>query len=322
MKAETVEQVLQMRDYEDMACPEPVELSARVEVENEGVASSGERVFRFQLYDTTGSARAYGLRRDWDGHGLVNGQYRDVSLHTAVNPRGERVLVAHPLYGTRPCERDALELLPVHRAPCPEDLGRLVRLAEGLRVEAYRDFLCTVFGDPAFTLSFVMGRASGDCHHREPGGLLAHSLEVAEGVMSATDTMSLDLYSREAGILLALFHDVGKCAVPDAHRIPEKRHERLIEYYLQEPMATLRHRDRDAHDALWRVIDAYRSGDDYGAPMAALVRGLDQCSAHADVAERALRARRNGYWHRLCGGRPVWLSPSDPERPPGRLGRA
>ena len=62
------------------------------------------------------------------------------------------------------------------------------------------------------------------------------------------------------------------------------------------------------------------AGSGNGAPMVALVQGLDQCRAQADVAQRALRAGRNVYWHRFCGGRAVWMPPRDPERPAGWLG--
>lgn len=322
MKAETVEDLKMFVELDDIACHEPVDLSARVEIFEKGTAPSGEPYMRLRLYDSSGWVGAFARCGDWAGHGLVDGQLRDLSLHTADTPKGQRVLVAHPDYGQPPCERDALDLLPAHRAPNPEDLGRLIDLVDGLETEGYRAFVRDVFSDPDFAISFVTGTASGRCHHAEQGGLLNHSLEVAEAVSVATERMSVATCIREAGILLALFHDVGKCAVPDAHRIPEKRHKRLIEYHLQEPMAALRKRDRDAHDALWLTIAAYRSGETYGAPMAALVQGLDQCSAQADVAQRALRAGRKGYWHRFCGGRPVWMPPRDPERPAGWLGSA
>lgn len=311
MEADSVEHLRSMVALDEVGRYEPLRIAARVDVLDQGVAASGVPYMRMDLYDSTGAVPAWARCRDWEGHGLMTGQLRTLSLHTlADTPSGQRRIVAYPEVGAPPSQRSALEFLPVHRAPWPDDCRRLVGLAQEIEVLAYREFLQDVFADPEFALGFLTAPAAQQCHHAQGGGLLHHSLDVAEAARAAADTIGLNVISKEAGVMLGLFHDVGKWVLnSDADRIPTRQHEALIEYALEQPLQRLRQRDLDAYHALWQVIHAYRTGDHYVAPMAAVVRGLDSCSAQTDAAAMIPRNGGHRYWHRLCGGRMVWIPP-------------
>ena len=321
MQLKNVRHLKDQISLRDTAQHEPVLLAARIEVEDgEHIAPSGAAYRRVVLFDSSGDVPAYALRRDWDGHNLSASELRCVSLQIINSLRGRRIVVIYPEYGEPLPQRHPFELLPVHRAVEPDRLARLVRLVEEFTTPSYRDFVAQVFKDLGFTVRFVTQAASRNCHHAYAGGLLAHSLELAEAAMAAGSALQLPAIQVEAGALLALFHDVGKILLNEPGsgvQLPVAGHEELIEHVLLEPLVSLRKADPDAYHAFWVLLVAYRNRDTYPAPMAGVVRGLDGCSAQADALRRTMQPGTRGQRHRLCGGREVWGLPPSRRTPSG-----
>ena len=320
MRLENAQQLQKLIPLRDMAQNEPLLLTARIEVEDgERTAPSGAPFRRVVLFDSSGNVPAFALSRNWDGHNLRTLDLRCVSLEIMDANRGQRVVVIYPEYGEPLPQRHPFELLPMHRAVEPDRLARLVRLVEEFTTPSYRDFAAQVFEDPGFTVRFVTQAASRNCHHAYAGGLLAHSVELAEALMAAGTALQLPAVQVEAGVLLALFHDVGRILLNEPGsgvQLPVAGHEELIEHVLLEPLVSLRKADPDAYHAFWVLLIAYRTRDTYRAPMAGLVRGLDGCSAQADALRRTTHIGTRGQRHRLCGGREVWVLPPSRRTPP------
>ena len=324
MRLENVHQLQKLIPLRDIAQHEPVLLTARIDVKDgERISPSGAPYRRVVLFDSSGNVPAFAISRDWDGHNLCTLELRCVSLQIITSLRGRRIVVIYPEYGEPLPQRDPFDLLPMHLAVEPDHLARLVRLVEEFSTPSYRAFAAQVFEDPGFVIRFVTRAASRNCHHAYPGGLLAHSLELAEAVMAAGSALQLPAVQVEAGALLALFHDVGKILLNEPGsgvQLPVAGHEELIEHVLLEPLVSLRKADPDAYHAFWVLLVAYRNRDTYPAPMAGLVRGLDGCSAQADALRRTMHAGTRGQRHRLCGGREVWVLPPSRRTAP-RLAR-
>jgi len=320
MRLENVQQLQKLIPLRDMAQNEPLLLTARIEVEDgERTAPSGAPFRRVVLFDSSGNVPAFALSRNWDGHNLCTLELRCVSLEIMDANRGQRIVLIYPEYGEPVPQRHPFELLPMHRAVEPDRLERLIRLVEEFTTPSYRAFAAQVFEDPGFVIRFVTQAASRNCHHAYAGGLLAHSVELAEALMVAGTKLQLPAVQVEAGVLLALFHDVGRVPLNEPGsgvQLPVAGHEELIKHVLLEPLVSLRKADPDAYNALWVLLVSYRNRDTYPAPMAGLVRGLDGCSAQADALRRTMHAGTRGQRHRLCGGREVWVLPPSRRAPP------
>lgn len=101
-------------------------------------------------------------------------------------------------------------LLPRDRVPeaAHSALDRLVGLFTSIEHAPVRTFLGRVFADAAIGPRFVRCRASARHHHCRPGGLLAHSVGVAERCLAASS--DLDPSLRDVVVAAALVHDIGK----------------------------------------------------------------------------------------------------------------
>lgn len=100
-------------------------------------------------------------------------------------------------------------LLRLPKALCadPTILDRLIHIRQSIHSPALGKFLDTVFSDEEVALAFLQVPASRNYHHNHAGGLLAHSVEVAEIVSDQTYDSD---HEREIAIIAALLHDIGK----------------------------------------------------------------------------------------------------------------
>jgi 3'-5' exoribonuclease len=87
-------------------------------------------------------------------------------------------------------------------------LEKLVTLFNGIREEPLRYFLGRVLTDPDISSRYVRCRASVRHHHHEVGGLLSHSVDVAQRCLMST--YDLDRPMQEVVVVAALLHDIGK----------------------------------------------------------------------------------------------------------------
>ncbi|MDZ7808943.1 MAG: TraI domain-containing protein [Arhodomonas sp.] len=299
-------------EYPELAADGLVAGTYGVECVHTGRASTGEYYLRLRLYDVTGAAHVYSRYADWPS------PPRDGQAHTVgfrwVHDRYENLVpLARPFPATQTLpERSPLELLPGDRLPEPENLFRLLTLVESLRTPGYRALVEEVFRDRELAYLFATLPASRRCHHTGEGGLLAHSLDVAEGVRRATGHLAIGRLRREALILVGLLHDIGKALLNtrEGYRLPSSRgeHAALIDYALATPMARLKARDLDAFTALWQVIDGYKRKDRYTAPLAALVESMDSVSAQTNLIQQR-SASHPGYRLPGCHRETVWHAP-------------
>ena len=212
-------------------------------------------------------------------------------------------LVATPLEH-QACHRSPLELMNPNHAASPEDLKRLVSLVSDLQEPALTGFLESVFAEPVLLRAFCTIGANRRYHHTERGGLLRHSLEVAEGVRNALrtggETNSLE---DEAAIVVALIHDLGRVrlADPAAYDVygnhGPKAHEWVLPEMVRPSLETLKYTDSAAYSALWGTLHAYVTRNRYQNPRVGLIQSMDGRSAQKDI-----RATRDTPY-RLTGRR-------------------
>lgn len=100
-------------------------------------------------------------------------------------------------------------ILSLPRILCkePSDLDKLVNLRHTIQSPALGQFVDTLFADDDIVIPFLQVPASSKYHHHDVGGLLAHSIEVAE-ITANQAYESKD--EREIAMVTALFHDIGK----------------------------------------------------------------------------------------------------------------
>lgn len=173
----------------------------------------GDRFKILQLADCSGSVRAYA----WENTGLLDQIPRrtPVAIQAGLYVRrfhDEIIANLKAIHELEPHEvANAAALLPANECPVAARLA-LATLAEfvgTLRPEILRTFLNRVLLDPFVADSLTTCKGSQTHHHREPGGLLVHSIEVMEiaGNMAAT---KLDPLERAITQVAALLHDLGK----------------------------------------------------------------------------------------------------------------
>lgn len=111
--------------------------------------------------------------------------------------------------GIRPAAEDECDpsvFLPVH--PDREALWeRLLELVGGVRDAPLRGFLECVFSDEALAKRFKEAPGGKHHHHSCVGGLLCHSVSVAETCLRLAEGRAVDVDVLVAG---ALLHDIGK----------------------------------------------------------------------------------------------------------------
>ena len=87
-------------------------------------------------------------------------------------------------------------------------LEKLVAIFNGIKTASIREFVGRVLTDQHIARRFVRCRASANHHHHERGGLLMHSVGVAERCLSCSSGLERSLH--EVVIAAALLHDIGK----------------------------------------------------------------------------------------------------------------
>ncbi|MFV1922219.1 MAG: HD domain-containing protein [Methylotenera sp.] len=108
-------------------------------------------------------------------------------------------------------------LLRLPKALCadPANLDSLIKIRDSIHSYALGKFLDTVFSDEEIAMAFIQVPASRNYHHNHTGGLLAHSVEVANIVANEK------FYSNdecEIAIVAALLHDIGKVKTFNTNR--------------------------------------------------------------------------------------------------------
>lgn len=179
----------------------------------ERVTQLGDRFKVLDLADCTGGVRVYA----WEHSGLLERipARAPVPIQASLYVRRFHGEVIANLQAIRELDAheidNAAALLPWETCSviARPALAKLVDFVGKLEPEILRQFLNRVLTDPRVASSITTCKGSLKHHHDEPGGLLAHSVEVME---IASDMAGVRLRPLEKSItqVAALLHDLGK----------------------------------------------------------------------------------------------------------------
>lgn len=180
---------------------------------DERTTQFGDRYKTLRLVDYSGQLRVFA----WPNAGLLD--CVPVKTPTPVRAdlyvrrlHGEVIANLQGIHELEPHEiKNAAALLSFEACPpgARPALAKLVEFVRGLESELLRVFLNRTLLDPRIAAGITTCKGSQRHHHCEPGGLLTHSIEVAE---IARDMAGCRLNPLERAItqVAAFLHDLGK----------------------------------------------------------------------------------------------------------------
>lgn len=183
---------------------------ARVCKVQQKIAKNDSHYLLMKLANITGSVPAlcwpdsYHGKRDLKVDDIV-----EVSGRTTLLPDNQTIAIrlrdAEPItsYADNP-----VTLLPLKEDYNLTDVQKFIAMVDNLEISQLKDLLYRVFADEDLATTYLAGKSSRGYHHNEPGGLLRHSLQVAEIV--ARHRGVVQDYHLEIGIVAALLHDIAK----------------------------------------------------------------------------------------------------------------
>ena len=210
----------------------------------------------------------------------------------------------------------ALQTLPRTSCSKPEALDQLIAAVRSLESTSLQVFIKRVLERRDRLEVFLKAPASMNYHHNDPGGLLVHSLEVAQNVLGMIRINEPEMPRRlqEVGFVAGLLHDIGKTYTYDTQGRPTAAaqlcdHADLTLEACAYVLAYLDKADPDAALALRHIWTCASPGARYGATpamtMARYVRDADAQSAMADNQRKAYRKRKVAGFGRL-GSNMYW----------------
>ena len=120
---------------------------------------------------------------------------------------GDQVPVLTSAWPDDAQEDDSLYQLPMDICPAEGVFMGVLELIETLNVPPLYRMMVRIFREREVVDRYWTTPASARHHHAFPGGLAAHSLEVARDLASQS---SLDRHERELCVAAGLLHDIGK----------------------------------------------------------------------------------------------------------------
>ena len=168
-----------------------------------------------------------------------------------------------------------LETLPHALAIDPVSVRALVRSVRGLSNLHLQEFMRRVLERKDRVEVFLRAPASRRYHHSFAGGLLAHSLEVARGVVGMIQLhephMARDL--QETGFVAGLLHDIGKVFTFTADGQPTaaarlSEHDAFTLEACASGLAYLDHHCPEIATTLRHIWTCASPGSRYGTPAA------------------------------------------------------
>ena len=266
----------------------------RVMAHERRLSQAGRPFTRLELEDYSGRITAYA----WEHQDMLANlqQYDVVEGLYAFRSFDARVvadLLCPTALGVYSGARCAAALIP--RSACPTtahaSLEDLVDVCEGLAEPSLRAFADAVLGDAALWPGFVASRASKNHHHSAPGGLLIHSVDVANRCRD--QSRGLTSAETELTIVAGLFHDLGKIRTVGACGArPELgkwvHHEALTLELLAPHLPALDRAWPEGGAALRHCLSWYSVKPNGFARFvgADIVRGADGCDVAMDRGQR------------------------------------
>lgn len=201
----------------------------------------------------------------------------EVKASVYVDAEGQHMLLTdarRPMPGTMH-KLPPLQTLPRCYSAAPEILDEMVEQVRALTSPHLKTMISRVLERRELLEVFLKAPASRDYHHRETGGLLEHSLDVACRVMDLIDLYEPDMNRplREIGFVAGLLHDIGKTLTMDVagHSTPTARlcnHDDVTLEVCAYGLAYLDRMDKDAALALRHIWTCASPGVRYGYPSA------------------------------------------------------
>ena len=196
-----------------------------------------------------------------------------------------------------------IQLLPHRELENASGAARLQEFIDGLEPSALRQFLQAVFGNTSLALAYLHAPASQAHHHAYPGGLLDHSLEVADIVHGTLvqEEPAINALAVVAGLL----HDLGKVRIlaPNGSRTRAGyllNHEALTLELLAPSLAQLDRTWPDGAIAL-RYLLTWQAGGRETRPLlpaALALQFADRYSSAADTRDQAFAGKPD--WQRFA----------------------
>lgn len=174
------------------------------------MAKNGKPYMTLKLMDRTGEVEG----RVWDRVEELSGLFDQDDFVRVTGKAsvylGKMQLVVQRLEKIAEQEVDLGDYLPVSSRPVEEMLAELRQLVTSLETPHYRQLMESFLADDEFLQHYIQAPAAKTIHHAYLGGLLEHSLAVAQ----LADDIGRRYPGVQRDLLLtgALLHDIGKVA--------------------------------------------------------------------------------------------------------------
>ncbi len=169
--------------------------------------------------------------------------------------------------------------------PIPELLPRFKKLVDSIKSTHLKQFLSDVLVNNETGINFLQCPASLRHHHNYSGGLLEHSIDVAERVVSRSQFANAE---RDIAIISALIHDIGKTKTlsPNGTRTSLGMvvdHDELTLEICAQALSQLDKCEPQSAMLLRHVLTCASPGSRYGyqaiTPIASVIQASDKQSA-------------------------------------------
>ncbi|CDG51650.1 Metal dependent phosphohydrolase [Halomonas sp. A3H3] len=220
---------------------------------------------------------------------------------------------------------DTLQSLPRVYCPVPTVFDQLVTTVQSLQSEHLRAFLTRVLERKDRLEAFLNAPASVTYHHAYPGGLLEHSLDVANNAvaMLRLNEPAIPRLMQETCFVAGLLHDIGKTYTYDSKGKPNAAWKLCSHdaFTLEACAYGLAYLDKHAPDLaimlrhIWTCASpGARYGQKAAITLARYIRDADGQSAMADNQMRAFRTKNQWGFGRL--GQNLFWRPEIPALQP------
>jgi 3'-5' exoribonuclease len=278
---------------------------------------NGEDYLKLTVADRTGTVQAVA----WEGVGeyfeaAPPGTVIVLRGRFSVHPQFGRQIKLGSLRAARPDEWEPEALAEAPRIPPDRLEGDLRELIETVQRPELRALLERFFGpDTASWARFREAPAAKHYHQAYPGGLLEHTLSVAQGVSAASAFFpGID---RDVALTGALLHDIGKTEaynedplaidLTDAGRLQS---EIPLGYYkVRREIEGIEGFDPDLAQAVLHIILSHHGALEHGSPVvpctreATLVHVIDNLGGKLGSFDRLERELPDGEsWSRFDRG--------------------